>query len=60
MGDHEGKVSGFVHLVATVLLKSGAYALFIGDKPLVLSVHGEVRKPGRLRVRPFGPGRQVT
>jgi hypothetical protein len=46
MGDHEVKVSGFVHLVATFLLESGACAPFMGDKPLVLSVRGEVRKTG--------------
>ena len=42
MGDHEVKLSGFVHLVAAVLLKSGAYALFTGDKTPVLPVNGEV------------------
>ena len=44
MGDHEVKVSGFVHLVAAVLLKSGAYAPFMGDNIPVLPVSGEVFK----------------
>ena len=52
MGDHEVNVSGFVHLVAAIVVKSGAYASFMGDKPPVLPESGEVlKKPYRLRVR---------
>jgi hypothetical protein len=43
MGDHEVKVSGFVRLVAAVLLESGAYALFTGDNIPVLPAIDEVR-----------------
>ena len=35
MGDHGVNVSGFVHLVAAIVVKSGAYASFMGDKPPV-------------------------
>ena len=42
MGDHEVNVYGFVHLVAAIVVKSGAYAFFTGDKPPVLPEIGEV------------------
>jgi hypothetical protein len=52
MGDHGVNVSGFVHLVAAIVVKSGANASFTGEKPPVLPESGEVlKKPHRLNVR---------